>query len=188
MNKLRETEIIKAALFTDLTHQKKTIRILTEQGKDVSAFREWRDDTEDLYLKFCKKYFDLKVEEEERLANTKRIGAQKKFTFLSHDAEECTLHYIDFNNTDARKEQVGSVNITIKGNDKFRRVDIPIHGNGCTDEEYKQDFANCFVCLPHVDDKGRGAEPLTVYLDDFVDGLVTEDELGIKFDYWGEGS
>ncbi|WCS68887.1 hypothetical protein Goe17_00230 [Bacillus phage vB_BsuM-Goe17] len=183
MNKLKEIEIIKLAMFNFLAHQEETLKVLQEAGKDVPGLVGWRADVADVYSKVCEEYWGLKRQEEERLANTKRIVVQKNFTVLSHSSEECTLHYIDFNNTDARKEQVGTVNITIKGDHRYRRVDIPIHGNGCTDVQYKQDFANCFVCLPSVGDKGRKAEPLTIYLDDFIDGLVTEDELGIKFGY-----
>ncbi|WCS69647.1 hypothetical protein Goe25_00140 [Bacillus phage vB_BsuM-Goe25] len=61
MDKLRELEIMKAALYTDMLHQKETISKLQGQGRDTTDFKAWLKDTQELYEKVCTKYWELKA-------------------------------------------------------------------------------------------------------------------------------
>lgn len=64
MDKLKEIEIIKAALYTDILKQKEWIETLRKQQVRKPEFEERLKETEDLYDRVCKKYFKLKVESE----------------------------------------------------------------------------------------------------------------------------
>ncbi|WCS69394.1 hypothetical protein Goe24_00140 [Bacillus phage vB_BsuM-Goe24] len=59
MDKLRELEIMKAALYTDMLHQKETISKLQGQGRDTTDFKAWLKDTQELYEKVCTRYWEL---------------------------------------------------------------------------------------------------------------------------------
>lgn len=68
MDKLKEIEIIKVAMFNYLTNQEETLRLLQESGKDASGLIgliEWRRDTADVYSKVCEKYWNLKWQRDE---------------------------------------------------------------------------------------------------------------------------
>lgn len=55
-----EMEIIKSALELDITHQKKFLAELAEQGGSDIRFEMWLDDTEILYKKVRSELFDMK--------------------------------------------------------------------------------------------------------------------------------
>ena len=61
MDKLRELEIMKAALYSDMLHQKETINKLQGQGRDTTDFKAWLKDTQELYEKVCTRYWELKT-------------------------------------------------------------------------------------------------------------------------------
>lgn len=61
MDKLRELEIMKAALYTDMLHQKETISKLQGQGRNTTDFKAWLKDTQELYEKVCTKYWEMKA-------------------------------------------------------------------------------------------------------------------------------
>lgn len=61
MDKLKEIEIIKASLYTDMLHQKETINKLQGQGRDTTDFKAWLKDTQELYEKVCTRYWELKA-------------------------------------------------------------------------------------------------------------------------------
>lgn len=62
MDKLKEIEIIKAALYTDILKQKEWIETLRKQQVRKPEFEERLKETEDLYNRVCKKHFKLKAE------------------------------------------------------------------------------------------------------------------------------
>lgn len=78
MDKLRELEIMKAALYSDMLHQKETINKLQGQGRDTTDFKAWLKDTQELYEKVCTRYWELKAPKtpktiSEAMGNIRRV-------------------------------------------------------------------------------------------------------------------
>lgn len=63
MDKLRELEIIKAALSNDISYQRKCIKQFKECGRETDLFEEWLKETEDLCRRVSKKILKVRAEE-----------------------------------------------------------------------------------------------------------------------------
>jgi hypothetical protein len=119
----------------------------------------------------------------------KRIKVEKEFDYYLEidpdkgisDDVQCTLHHIDFDNSDAGKETVGFLNISIEGSKTYQRHDFPIHGIGFR-SAHRNDFSNCVYYLPQMLEKSSNDEGVLCFFRDFVviGEMVTEEDLGIK--------
>ncbi|UJJ74816.1 hypothetical protein [Bacillus phage BM-P1] len=80
MDKLRELEIMKAALYTDMLHQKETISKLQGQGRNTTDFKAWLKDTQELYEKVCTKYWEMKAPKtiSEAVGNIRSVFQSKR--------------------------------------------------------------------------------------------------------------
>ncbi|ATN94496.1 hypothetical protein BSP9_147 [Bacillus phage BSP9] len=88
-SKLKEIEMIKAALYTDILKQKEWIETLRKQQVKKPEFEERLKETEQLYDRVCKKYFRLKAESEPSPVEVREVSQEELSEFLQ--GKELTL-------------------------------------------------------------------------------------------------
>lgn len=91
----------------------------------------------------------------------------------------CVMHWIELYG-DARGPEAGVVCITIEGSETYQSYEFTLWGNGEEGEEYKNNYSDCYVCLPTVLEEDEEDELETVFFNELIDGLTTYKELGIK--------
>lgn len=122
MDKLKEIEIIKAALYTDILKQKEWIETLRKQQVRKPEFEEWLKETEDLYDRVCKKYFKLKAESEPSPVEVKEVSQEELSEFLQ-DKERTLVGQTTSFKTHKEMDDKGNGVMIIKTFDDVESVD-----------------------------------------------------------------
>lgn len=98
----------------------------------------------------------------------------KEFTWYLSSEDRVVngvIHSVSVDHSDFRNEEVGHIVLSLEGSETYQQYTFSIWGNGEASEEYKNDPAGCYLCLPTMLEASEEDELEDISIDDMLIGI-----------------